>query len=93
MKRNIVTAIVLVFVTILAILTPLMPLDKLPIPFVQEQFSKLKYNISRHEYTEGLTDVISISAYQGNVLLADPEAADFRYDIILKYNGVSEDFF
>ncbi len=81
MKRNTVTAIVLFIVAISAILLPMLPLEKIPVPFLQEHFAKLKYNLNRHEYTEGLTNVISLAAYQGNVQLADPELADFRYDV------------
>lgn len=81
MKRNIVTAVLLLLVEMGSMLLPLLPLEKLPIPFLQGPMMKMRYNLNRHEYTEGLGNVTSLSTYQGNVLLADPEAADFRYDV------------
>lgn len=81
MKRNLITAVLLVIVAAGSMLLPLLPLEKLPVPALEGPMLSLKYNLNRHEYTDGLTDVTAISAYQGNVLLADPEAADFRYDV------------
>lgn len=34
-----------------------------------------------HEYTQDLSYVTQIEAYQGNVLLSDPQQADLRYDV------------
>ena len=81
MKKNIVIAVLLLVVMIGAMLTPLLPLEKLPIPSLKGPMMKVKYNLNQHEFTEGLDNVLSVSAYQGNVLLADPEGADFLYDV------------
>lgn len=81
MKQKIITAILLLLVATSAFLLPLLPLEKLPIPAIQGPIMRLKYNLNRHEFTDGLSKVTNISAYQGNVLLANPEAADFRYDV------------
>ncbi|MBR5238987.1 MAG: hypothetical protein IKW04_00230 [Clostridia bacterium] len=81
MKRNMITALLLLVITVGALLLPLLPLEKLPIPGLQGPLMKLRYNMNRHEYTDGLGEVTALQAYQGNVLLANPEAADFRYDV------------
>lgn len=81
MKRNIITAILLVVVAIGAMLLPLLPLEEPTVPALEEPILNITFDLTHHEYTQDLTDVTAIGAYQGNVLLADPEVADFTYDV------------
>lgn len=80
MKRNIITAILMVLVTVGTVFLPFGSTEQLPVP--EPVVTILPQEIvDKHEYTQGLTDVTSVSAFQGNVLLAEPERADFRYDV------------
>ncbi len=80
MKRNIITAILMVLISVG---TMLLPLPSSENPVTAEPVVEIlpQETVDKHEYTQGLTDVVSISAYQKNVLLANPETADFRYDV------------
>ncbi len=82
MKRNILVALLALALVLGAIAgcTYLTEEELLfPISFYNPFGTQLQDN--QHEYTDDLPQMTSLTAYQGNVLLADPTKADFRYDV------------
>lgn len=82
MKRNILVSVLALVLVLGAIggcsyLSEEEPL--FPVSFYNP-FAR-KYIANQHEYTADLPQLTSLAAYQGNVLLADPTKADFRYDV------------
>lgn len=82
MKRNIlVAALALVFV--LGAIAGCSYLNQKELLFPISFYSPFEKPLQPelHEYTNNLPPLTALEAYQGNVLLADPTKADFRYDV------------
>ena len=85
MNGNLITAILLLIAKISFVQTPIPYPENIVIPEAIVEFLP-QVDLDKHEYIHDLKEVTAISVYQGNVLLADPEAADFRYDVKKVYH-------
>ncbi|MBQ7791870.1 MAG: hypothetical protein IJ367_00030, partial [Clostridia bacterium] len=82
MKRNILVA-VLALILVLGAIGGCSYLKEEELLFPMSFYNPFthQYHAGQHEYTDDLPQLTSLEAYQGNVLLADPTKADFRYDV------------
>ncbi len=88
MKRNLITAVLALVLCLGAIagcslLNQEEPL--FPISFYHPNAQNVQPKL--HEYTGDFSHITSIQAYQGNVLLANPTKADYRYDVKKVYKN------
>ena len=88
MKRNIVTAVLALAVCIGAIAgVSYLTVGELQLPLSFYNGDSIDLHPELHEYTDDFSLITSLEAYQGNVLLADPTKADYRYDVKKVYKN------
>ncbi len=90
MKRNIlISVLVLIFALGVIAGCSLISKDSPLYPVSFYFLNNNPENPRHHEFTDNFSSITSLSAYQGNILLADPSKADYRYDVKKVYKNAT----